>query len=214
MAHRLAGPSGRVKKANPRLFSPGTGSPNPPWSLVLHDPPLLTRTHCLTHLTACRSPDLVPVFWPRRPRLKAVGAMLVCDGPWPTQGQAQAQGPHTSSTCPRLWTFQEGPRVCHPASSLRLAAECLCPWVQACLPLSAPNTPNMSGVPTQQRALTPKRATAPPQAPSPTNSLSPTEAPTQLTIQRHWGCWCEVGPRFVWKKTQISELVLFEQVFP
>lgn len=65
------------------------------------------------------------------------------------------------------------------------------------------DTPNTSDVHTPRMAPDhplPARVPLPVQAQSSKFSLSLGEP--LLTIRRCWGHWCEVGPRFVWKKNK------------
>lgn len=79
----------------------------------------------------------------------------------------------------------------------------------------APDTPNTSVVHTPRKApnLPPSpRVPLPIQAQSSKLSLSLGEP--LLTIWRCWGHWCEVGPRFVWKKKTNLKLAPPEPVLP
>ena len=138
-----------------------------------------------------QAPGLIPNFWPRSARPTEVGDMLVCDGPWPGQGQAQGlQTRH--ALCPSTTVIsQEGPRLPHPASSV-------------------PDTPDTSGVHTLRMAPDPQECHCPSRHSLPSAACHHRRPPTHSPSGGTGGAGVKWVPGLSGRK-QVSELGLTER---
>lgn len=122
------------QKASPKLFSTRDRLCN---LSPINGPSRLPapHTYCLTHLTTCRPQDLFPIFGPRRARPREVGACVQ----WLMANTGPSPGPRTPPVLCLSPDVDIPGRTQAPTSSI----------------LSAPDTPNMSGVHTPRMAPDP-----------------------------------------------------------